>query len=62
VHVEGRRVGEVTSGNFSPVLGRGIGLALLEGSFSPGVAVEVESRGRRIPGTVCTLPFVDKKP
>lgn len=57
----GRPVGEVTSGNFSPVRGRGIGLALLEGSHEPGTAVEVDSRGRRIPATICALPFVDKK-
>ncbi|MGC8513472.1 MAG: glycine cleavage system aminomethyltransferase GcvT [Acidimicrobiales bacterium] len=57
----GSSIGEVTSGNFSPVLGRGIGLALLEGTHPPGTAVEVDVRGRRIPATVSALPFVGKK-
>lgn len=58
---DGRPIGEVTSGNFSPVLERGIALAFLEPSCEIGAAVEVEARGRRIPASVCALPFVNKK-
>ena len=58
---DGKVVGEVTSGNFSPVMERGIGLALMEPSCEVGAAVEVEARGRRVAATVCALPFVAKK-
>jgi aminomethyltransferase len=53
-------IGTVTSGNFSPVLGRGIAMALVETdhdlAFGEEVAVEV--RGRSISARVVELPFV----
>ncbi|HMC40458.1 MAG TPA: glycine cleavage system aminomethyltransferase GcvT [Acidimicrobiales bacterium] len=57
----GHKVGEVTSGNFSPVLGHGIALAFLPPDTEPGTAVEIELRGRPVPATVVQLPFVAKK-
>ena len=56
---DGRRVGSVTSGNFSPVLGHGIALALLEPTVTDtGTVVEVEQRGRRLTAVVTETPFV----
>ncbi|HTS14803.1 MAG TPA: glycine cleavage T C-terminal barrel domain-containing protein, partial [Candidatus Sulfotelmatobacter sp.] len=60
-----RQVGEVTSGNFSPVLGCGIAMALVAtgADVSDDAPVSVEVRGRRLPGRVVSLPFVrDGKP
>jgi len=58
VDAAGTQIGEVTSGTFSPSLGKGIGLALLD----PGVAVDseviVDIRGRQAPFTVVKPPFV----
>ena len=56
----GTPVGSVTSGNFSPMLERGIGLALLEtvAGLSEGDAVVLEVRGRELPARVHALPFV----
>jgi len=55
-----REAGTVTSGNYSPMLGHGIALALIDTSFGPepGMAVEVEQRGRALPATVVKTPFV----
>lgn len=58
---EGGPVGEVTSGNFSPVLGHGIALAFLPPDVEPGGHVEIELRGRRLPAAVVSLPFIAKK-
>jgi glycine cleavage system T protein (aminomethyltransferase) len=57
----GQPVGEVTSGNYSPVLGHGIALAFLPPGTEPGTKVDIELRGRALPATVVTLPFVEKK-
>ncbi|MBV9661511.1 MAG: glycine cleavage system aminomethyltransferase GcvT [Acidimicrobiales bacterium] len=57
----GKRVGEVTSGNFSPVLGHGIALAFLPPDLTVGTGVEIDLRGRPVPATVVALPFVKKK-
>src|SRR5205085_2807098 len=60
VLVDGKVAGEVTSGNFSPVLERGIALAFVPPSVEPGTAVEIHMRGRATPATVVPLPFVKK--
>jgi aminomethyltransferase len=54
----GAPAGVVTSGNFSPVLGHGIALALLEPHLEPGAEVEVDLRGTWAPGRLVRLPFV----
>jgi aminomethyltransferase len=59
--VGGEAVGEVTSGNFSPVLGHGIAMAFVDPSVEPGAAAEIEARGRTLAATVVPLPFVSKK-
>lgn len=51
----GVRIGEVTSGNFSPGLGRGIGLALVEAGAE---AAAVDIRGKPHPVERCDPPFV----
>jgi aminomethyltransferase len=61
VLADGTTIGEVTSGNYSPVLGHGIALAFLPPDLGPGTAVELDLRGRRVPARVVPLPFVKKK-
>jgi len=54
-------VGEVSSGNFSPTLGRGIALAFLRPHIRPGDEVTVDARGGQLlPGRVVKPPFVRK--
>ena len=54
-------VGTVTSGNFSPVLGRGIALALLRPATEVGDELTIDVRGRRLGARVAALPFVPRK-
>jgi aminomethyltransferase len=61
VLAEGKPAGEVTSGNFSPTLERGIALAFLPPTVAPGDEVAVEVRGRPLPARVVPLPFVSRK-
>jgi aminomethyltransferase len=56
VRVPGVGDGEVTSGTFSPTLGRSIGLARVPAATK--TAVEVEVRGRFLPARVVRPPFV----
>jgi aminomethyltransferase len=60
VLVDGASVGVLTSGNFSPVLERGIGMGLLTGELAAGTPVSVALRGREIAATIAELPFVRK--
>ena len=61
VRVDGKPAGEVTSGNFSPILGHGIGLAFVPPEVGPGGVVELDARGRRVAARVVTTPFVSKQ-
>jgi aminomethyltransferase len=60
VLIDGQPVGEVTSGNFSPVLGHGIALAFLPPDVADGAAVAIDVRGSTLPGTVVPTPFVTR--
>jgi glycine cleavage system aminomethyltransferase T len=51
-------VGRVTSGNFSPVLERGIALAFVDPVLAPPEAVDVDLASGFAPGHLVPLPFV----
>lgn len=50
-------VGVVTSGNYSPTLGHGIALALLDPGIDDGASLEIDVRGKPMAATVVQLPF-----
>ena len=58
VLMNGSVVGEVTSGNFSPMLERAIALAFLPPEVEDGTGVEIDVRGNRLAATVVKPPFV----
>ncbi|MGB7239762.1 MAG: glycine cleavage system aminomethyltransferase GcvT [Rhodococcus sp. (in: high G+C Gram-positive bacteria)] len=60
VERDGVDIGITTSGTFSPSLGIGIGLALVDSSagVSPGDTVEVNVRGRALKCEIVAPPFV----
>jgi aminomethyltransferase len=58
--VDGVLAGELTSGNFSPVLGCGIGMGFLQLGLPDGAELEVEARGRALTCHIARLPFVKK--
>jgi aminomethyltransferase len=59
VLVNGKKVGVVTSGCPSPSLGKNVAIAYLDREVSKkGTAVQLEVRGKLIPGEVTTTPFV----
>jgi aminomethyltransferase len=57
VTVDGSPAGVVSSGNFSPVLERGIALAFLRPDVEVGAEVAVDQRGTAAPGRVVKPPF-----
>ena len=57
----GKEVGVVTSGAYSPTVGRGIGMAYLSPDVPEGTEVTVEVRGRPIEAEVRGFPFYDEK-
>ncbi|MGB0114457.1 MAG: glycine cleavage system aminomethyltransferase GcvT [Ilumatobacteraceae bacterium] len=60
ITIDGSPVGEVTSGNFSPVLGHGIALGFLPPDTAEGDAVTIDVRGKELPGRVTATPFVTR--
>jgi aminomethyltransferase len=62
VRIDGRLVGAVTSGSFSPTLQTGIGLAFLDDPLGPGDEVVVDVRGRDVAAQVVRPPFVERDP
>jgi aminomethyltransferase len=58
VESEGRTVGIVTSGTFSPSLQKPIGLAYVETALaSPGSTLEIDAGGTRLAARVVRTPF-----
>jgi aminomethyltransferase len=58
----GEKIGEVTSGTFSPTLGKAIGLAFVPVKLKePGTILEVEIRSQRAKARVVPLPFYKRK-
>jgi glycine cleavage system T protein (aminomethyltransferase) len=58
--IAGAVAGEVTSGNFSPTLERGIALGFLPPDVDEGTVVEVDVRGTHVPATVVPTPFYER--
>jgi aminomethyltransferase len=62
VFAGGEKIGEVTSGTFSPTLGKAIGLAFVPVRLKePGTELEVEIRSQRVKARVVSLPFYRRK-
>lgn len=57
IRTSGGGGGEVTSGNISPILDTGVGLAYLSPPQGPGEKIELRVRDRWVPGRVATPPF-----
>jgi aminomethyltransferase len=58
----GREIGKVTSGTFSPTLGRSIAMAYVDPLFmQQGLSCEVDVRGKTEPARVVPLPFYSRK-
>ncbi len=58
---EEESIGSVTSGGFSPVLNKGIGLALVQNGRQKSDNLFVQIRNRKIPINRVKIPFVKKK-
>jgi aminomethyltransferase len=55
----GKEIGQVTSGAFSPVLEKNIGLAYIAKEFAKlDEEIEIEARGRAVPAKIVKTPFV----
>lgn len=55
-------IGEVTSGNLSPILQKGIGLGYVPPAFaSVGTTLAIDIRGRMVPAVVVKPPFYKRK-
>jgi aminomethyltransferase len=55
-------IGNVTSGNLSPILQKGIGLGYVPARFAePGASILVEIRSKSIPAHVVKPPFYQRK-
>lgn len=59
VYINDQKIGEVTSGSYSPTLKQGIAMAYLNSEFTEaGTEVEIEVRNRKIKAEVVKGPFV----
>ncbi|MBP1679584.1 MAG: gcvT [Bacteroidetes bacterium] len=61
IQAGGKRIGVVTSGTFSPVLEKGIGMGYVDAAHAAsGSALDIMVRDRGVPATVVQLPFIRK--
>ncbi len=59
LNMSGEKIGEITSGTMSPILNKGIALALIEvEKFPEDKSFQVEIRGKQYPATYHTKAFV----
>jgi aminomethyltransferase len=59
VSKDGRDIGHVTSGGYGPTLGGPLAMGYVEAAAArPGTRLELMVRGRALPATVTSLPFV----
>lgn len=59
---DGKEIGEVTSGNLSPLLQKGIGLGYVPPSIaSVGASLSIDIRGKVVPAVVIKPPFYKRK-
>lgn len=60
--MDGREVGAVTSGTFSPTLEKGIGMGYVPMTLArEGVSLQIMIRNKPVPATVVALPFIKKQ-
>ena len=61
INAGGVKTGAVTSGTYSPILGKGIGMGYVGiGHAKFGTPLTVDVRAREVPATVVPLPFIKK--
>ncbi|MBO0439223.1 glycine cleavage system aminomethyltransferase GcvT [Candidatus Enterococcus ikei] len=61
VYLNGRKIGQTTSGTMCPFINKACAMALVEKGFVEiGSPVEVEVRGKKIAAEVVALPFIKK--
>lgn len=62
VTVEGRSIGFVTSGSYSPTLEKNLGMAVIQKQYSAeGTEIEIVIRNKNVKAKVVKLPFYTKK-
>jgi aminomethyltransferase len=62
VQIQGRNIGYVTTGSYSPSLKKNIGLALVEANYAlEGTELDIVIRGKTIKAKIVKLPFYAKK-
>ena len=58
IEKNGKKTGEVTSGTFSPSLGRGIAMGYVEMEYSEiGTELDINIRGKKYPAEIIKPPF-----
>jgi aminomethyltransferase len=58
---DGKKIGEVTSGSFSPTLEKSIAMGYVQPEFAaPGRELQIDVRGRIEPASVVELPFYSR--
>lgn len=59
IYSNGEKIGEVTSGSYSPSLKKGIGMAYIDDEYTEdGTEIEIKVRKRMVSAEVHSLPFI----
>jgi len=62
IYAKDEQIGQVSSGNLSPTLQKGIGLGYVAPQHSSdGTPIEIQVRGKKVPAMVVKLPFYKRK-